>query len=199
MVLLFALHSFANTANPNWLDPVFPPLMLIAAWAAIGSFGRTTVLGWIGKALGWLQVGLGVLAMGVLALSVTLGEIPFAGLRGVISYGRGWNDLAVRLAGVARENGAQWIDTETYLIGGLLGYAAVTERLDVPIVQTNQPFRYTYRPPLPVEIVAAPHLLVREVRSAKAPKPPAGMTTVGVLPRRDGEHVLGYVAVYLVP
>jgi hypothetical protein len=199
MVLLFAVHSLANTANPNWLDPVFPPLMLVAAWAAIDQPGRIVALKWIGVALGWLQVGLGVLGTGALALSVTLGEIPFAGLRGIVSYGRGWDDLAARLVDVAHEQGAQWIDTETYLVGSLLAYAAVTEHLDVPFVQSNQPFRYTYRPGLTAEVSAAPHLLVRELRSAKAPKPPAGMTTVGVLPRQDGEYVLGYVAVYLSP
>jgi 4-amino-4-deoxy-L-arabinose transferase-like glycosyltransferase len=195
IVAFFAVHSFTNTANPNWLDPVFPPLMLAAGWAAVAMLGWSSA--WAGRLLSALQIGLGALLLGVLAVSATLGEIPFVGQRAVVSYGRGWEGLATELAAVARANGAGWIDTETYLLGSMIGYAAHVAGADIPVEQSNQPHRYTYRPGLPPEAKALPHLLVREVRSERRPRAPEGMQTLGVLTRRDGAHVLGHYAVFL--
>ena len=200
-ILFFAVHSFVNTANPNWLTPVYPVLMLIAGWVAVDQPYRGAIRNWLGRAVGWVQIALGVAIIGFVAVSVSLGEVPFVGQRAAVSFGRGWDDLAVQIAKVARENDAGWIDTENYLLLALIGYGAVSKHVDMPVLQSNEPFpfRYSYRPPLPPELAAGPHVLVQEIGADQAPLPPAGMTTVAVLQRKDGEHVLGYLAVYLAP
>jgi hypothetical protein len=201
MVLFFAAHSLVNTANPNWLDPVFPSMALVAGYASVWVRPPALLLKWPLAALRWLQVPLGLLFIAVLGTGIVLGELPGIGMRGVLSYGRGWDGLAAKLSQMAEERGAEWVDTNTYLIEGLVAYAMTTNGDPLPVLQPNEPFRYTYAPPPAKALLAAPHLVLRETQ-AEAPPSLSGkhksVEPLGIVERTDSGHVLGRYAVYLV-
>lgn len=193
MVGFFALHSLVNTANPNWLDPVFPPLMLAAARSTLHAAPRL-----VAALLKYAQIALGLLAIAVLGGAVLAGEMPGYGMRGVFSYGRGWDRMARELSVMAAENGARYVDARTYLVSSLVAYAMHTNGDPLPVLQTSEPFRYSYDPPAP-ELVAEPHLLLRETRGdAALPPIDANAVSLGLVMRTDGPFVLGKYSVDLV-
>ena len=201
MVLFFAAHSLVNTANPNWLDPVFPSFALVAGYAAVWVRPRAALLRWSLAALRWLQIPLGMALIVFLASGILIGELPGFGMRGILSYGRGWHGLAAKLSDMADKTGARWVDTNTYLVEGLVAYAMISNGDPLPVLQPNEPFRYTYAPPPATDLLAAPHLVLRET-SAEQPPPLPGkhqsVTPLGIVQREDDGNVLGRYAVYLV-
>lgn len=198
LVLFMAAHSLVNTANPNWLDPVFPILTLAAAWAAMTIRPQAMLGRWVMTALRWLQIPIGLLFALVVGGTILFGVFPGTETRGIFSYGRGWNGLAADISKVAAEHGAQWVDTPSYLVGGIIGYAMYENGDPLPVLQTNEPFRYTFMPPPDPALLARTHLYVRVVNSETIP-PMDGTTPIGVVYRYDSGFVIGRYAAYLVP
>lgn len=197
ILLFFAVHSLVQVPNPNWVATVFPPLMLVAAWAAISVRPRLKLLRWPVIGLSWLQVPLGLVLVTFLSLSLVLGEIPGLGMRKFVSYGSGWNGVARELAALAEVNGAKWIDTEwSFELASLAGYALVAEGHRLPVYQTTALYRYTFPEPQP-DLLETAHLKLVEIDTGSRPPPDPAL--VGIIDRRDDVHVLGSYAVYLVP
>jgi hypothetical protein len=197
IVLFLAIHSLVNTANPNWLDPVFPALALAAAYAAVVIRPLSAIGRWAMAALRWTQIPLGLLFAVVVGGAILNGEIPGSDNRGIFSYGRGWNGLAAEISKTAAAHGAAWVDTPSYLVGGIIWYAMYTNGDPLPVLQTNEPFRYSFMPPPDPALLAKPHLYVRVVNSDTIP-PMDGTTPLGVIYRLDSGFVIGRYAVYLV-
>lgn len=194
IVLFFAVHSLSDVPNPNWVATAFPPLMFAAAWTAISVRPRLALLRWPIIGLGWLQIPLGIALVSFLSLSLVLGEIPGVGQRKIVSYGTGWGGVAQELAALAAANDAQWVDTRSkFELASLVGYALVAEGHRLPVYQTSKLYRYTFPPPAP-DLLETPHLRLVEIGTGSRPDPDA--TLVGVIDRRDGEHLLGTYAVY---
>jgi 4-amino-4-deoxy-L-arabinose transferase-like glycosyltransferase len=197
-VLFFAVHSLVKTANPNWLDPVFPAIALVAAWAALAIQPALPLGRWTIAVLRWLQIPLGVASSIVVGGALLIGVLPGTDTRGIFSYGRGWNALAADISTIAAEHNARWVDTSTYLIYSLIGYAMLTNHDPLPVLQSNEPFRYTYAPPPDPALLAQPHLLVRVLYAATAPSI-EGAISLGVIDRTDAGISIGRYAVYLLP
>ncbi len=197
LVLFLAIHSLGSTANPNWVATALPPLMLAAAWAALNMRPRLGLLRWPVIALGWLQMPLGVALISFLCLSIAIGEIPGVGLRPIVSYGTGWGGVARELSKVAADTDAAWVDTaHNFELASLVGYAMISDGDRLPVYQTDKLYRYSYAPPEPA-LLAQRHLRLVEIGTGS--RPDAAPDLAGVINRRDGEHVLGTYAVYVVP
>jgi hypothetical protein len=169
---------------------VFPALALLAGYAAV------TVRNWATAILRWTQIPLGLALIVVFGTGALLGALPGGGLRPLLSFGRGWDGLAADLAVEAKAQHAQWIDTVNYLDGSLIAYAMLTNHDPLPVLQTNEPFRYSFRPPPAPALLRAPHLLV--ANGAAPTVEGATVTPLGPITRHDGETVLGTFAVFLV-
>lgn len=150
--------------------------------------------------LRWLQIPLGLAVIATLTTAIYVGELPGVGLRSFFSYGRGWDGVASELSALAQDQHAEWIDTRTYLIGSLVAYAMITDHGTLPVLQTNEPFRYTYAPPPDPALLAAPHLLVKVTTADTPPPLPAreNAVPVTVIHRTDAGHILESYAVYRV-
>jgi 4-amino-4-deoxy-L-arabinose transferase-like glycosyltransferase len=197
VVLLFAVHSLVNTANPNWLDPVFPSLALAASYAAVALRPGPALARWTLAVLRWAQIPLGLVLTLAVGGAVLYGEVPGVDTKGIFSYGRGWNGLAADISRVAAEHHAAWVDTPSYLVGGIIGYAMYTNGDPLPVLQVNEPWRYSFMPPPDPALLARPHLYVRVVLSDTLP-PLQGATPIGVIHRTDGGVTIGRYAVYLI-
>ncbi len=202
MLIYFFVHSFISTAQPHWLNPIFAPLTLIAGWAVVSVRPRAWLLRWPLAALRWLQVPLGLVIIVFASYVIETGTLPAIGGHYDVAYLRGWDDLTRKVSALAAAKGAKWVDTPNFLIGSLLGYGFKTANDPLPILQTNEPFRYIYMDPPPAELLASPHIVLRELRADRDPPPLGGrhlsVETLGRVTRdSNGVPVASYAA-YLV-
>ncbi len=196
MLAYFIANSLFGRVNPNWVAPLYPALSLIGAWAAVNVRPRAAWLRWPLEALKALHVPLG---LGVILLALYVIEfrtVPFYGPVPIAGYFQGWPELQRKVSTLAAENDARWIDTDTYTLNGWLGYYGRMAGDPLPVFQTAEPYRYTYMPPMPPELKAAPHLMVRE--SGPNPGSIGENGLIGVVTRDDSDGTpLQYFAVYL--
>jgi hypothetical protein len=106
----------------------------------------------------------------------------------------GWDDLWTKVSGLARQNGAQWVDTSSYSLNGWLGYYAAIAHDPLPVFETSEPFRYEYLPPMSAALQAAPHLWITPGAGGGS----ANMTFLGTITRDYAGEPLDTYAVYLV-
>ena len=191
MVAYFLVHALFGRVNPNWTAPLFPQLALIGAYAAItlrpANFWR-----WPLALLRWLHVPLGLAVMLAAYVAIDTRTVPFVGPVPALNFVYGWPNLQQKVSELARDNGAQWVDTSDYSLNGWLGYYGRIAHDPLPVFQTGEPFRYLYMPPMDPALRAAPHLFIGPGGG------PAGAVPLGTVTRDyDGKPVASY-RVYLV-
>ena len=197
MAAYFIANSLSGRVNPNWIAPLYPMFALIGAWAVVNVRPNTMWLRRPLDALAALHLPLGI-AIILLALGVAeFRALPFYGPLPIANYFTGWPGLQAKISKLAADNGAQWVDTDTYTLNGWLGYYGRMAGDPLPVAQTAEPYRYTYMPPMSDELAHARHLLVMQ---ASGPDAPAreGVTSLGTVSRDDVDGTpLQYFAVYL--
>lgn len=197
MAAYFIANSLFGRVNPNWVAPLYPMFALIGAWAAVNVRPKATWLRWLLNTLAALHVPLGI-AIILLALGVAeFRTLPFYGPLPIASYFTGWPGIQAKISKLAADNGAKWVDTDTYTLNGWLGYYGRMAGDPLPVTQTAEPYRYTYMPPMSDELAHAPHLIVVQASGPDAPVRD-GVTSLGTVSRDDVDGTpLQYFAVYL--
>lgn len=150
LIAYMFVHSLHARVQGNWLAPVFPALVLLAAVAAA-------------RCSSWLMVGLARLAapVGILVSVLVLvyfmvpGPTPF-GQRTPAERFVGWSDLASDLERRMDEAGATWIATAEYALTGELAYYGPGPEL---VQQVDERQRYLFDR-VDKSVLAGPALLV---------------------------------------
>jgi len=190
----FLADAVFGRVNPNWTAPLFPQLALVGAWAVVSVRPKSAWLRWPLNALAALHVPFGLGLMLFAYQSIETRSVPFLGPVKAFDFVYGWDDLWRKVSALARENGAQWVDTTNYSLNGWLGYYGRIANDPLPVFETSEPFRYQYMPPRDPALMAAPHLLVG---AENTPAPPNG-TLLSTITRDDKGQQLESYLVYLV-
>ncbi|HZY67415.1 MAG TPA: glycosyltransferase family 39 protein [Devosia sp.] len=197
MLCYFIVHGMFGRVNPNWIAPIYPPLALAGAWAAVHVRPDARWLRWPLDALKLLHV-----PAGVLLLVTALGAVEFRALPGVgpvplFGFFYGWDNLQAKISRLAAENGAEWVDAQDYSLTGWLSYYGTMAGDPLPVRNPGNAYRYKFMPPVTEEMQAAPHLVVRYTRGNRVPKL-EGATPLGIVTRDDADGTpLQPFAVYL--
>jgi len=190
----FLADAVFGRVNPNWTAPLFPQLALVGAWAVVSVRPKSAWLRWPLNALAALHVPLGLGLMLFAYQSIETRSVPFLGPVKAFDFVYGWDDLWSKVSALARENGAQWVDTTNYSLNGWLGYYGRIANDPLPVFETSEPFRYQYMPPRDPGLMTAPHLLVGAENTA----PPPNGTLLATITRDDRGQQLESYLVYLV-
>jgi 4-amino-4-deoxy-L-arabinose transferase-like glycosyltransferase len=194
MVAYFLADALFGRVNPNWTAPLFPILALIGAWAAVTVRPGSRWLRLPLDVLYVLHVPLGLAIMLCAYGIIDSRTVPFVGRVQAFDFVYGWDDLWTKVSGLARQNGAQWVDTSSYSLNGWLGYYAAIAHDPLPVFETAEPFRYEYLPPMSAALQAAPHLWITPGAGGGS----ANMTFLGTITRDYAGEPLDTYAVYLV-
>ncbi len=114
VIAYLLLHVFHDRVQGNWTAPLFPVLVILAAFGAEGVIGKV-----LPRCRDWaapLGVGLSVLALVYLGLGSAAPAIGGGG------SGQGWSRLAQDIQARATASGAAWIATVDYDTEGELSY-----------------------------------------------------------------------------
>jgi 4-amino-4-deoxy-L-arabinose transferase-like glycosyltransferase len=161
MLGYFLVHALFGRAMSNWTSPLFPQFALIGAYAAM-TLRPQNLWRWPLALLRWIHVPLGVVILVGAYWSFENRAIPFIGPFKSLDYLYGWSGLQQKVSAIARDNGAQWVDTDGYPMNGGLGYYGHIAKDPLPVFDSATPYRYIYMPPMDAALRAAPHLAVRE-------------------------------------
>jgi 4-amino-4-deoxy-L-arabinose transferase-like glycosyltransferase len=197
MTAYFLADAVFGRVNPNWTAPLFPMLSLLGAWTLLAVRPTRAWLRVPLTALGALHVplGVGIMLTGLAALEYR--ALPIFGPLPLLNFVYGWDNLQRTLSSLARDKGAEWIDTSDYTLNGLLGYYTRIAGDPLPVVQTSEPIRSQYRPPMEPSLAAAPHLFVTYSRGGTQPARD-GATPLGSVARAYGDETFDSYWVYLV-
>ena len=190
----FLADAVFGRVNPNWTAPLFPQLALIGAWAVISVRPKSAWFRWPLNAIAAFHVPLGLALMLFAYVSIDTRTVPFLGPVKAFDFVYGWGDLWGKVSALAKQNGAQWVDTTNYSLNGWLGYYARIAHDPLPVFETSEPFRYQYMPPHDPALMAAPHLLV----APGTPPPPSNGTLLSTITRDDKGEALDTYSVFLV-
>ena len=150
LILYMLSHALHARVQGNWLAPVFPALVLLAAAAAVGFTSRAMR----GLAAIAAPLGVGVSVL-VLLYFMAPGPTPF-GQRTPAERFVGWTGLATEIEELMSENGATWVATAEYaLTGELAYYGPGPERVQ----QVDERERYLFDP-VDESVTEGPALLV---------------------------------------
>jgi hypothetical protein len=141
LIIYFLFHSLHDRVQANWLAPLFPLFVLIAADAAVSarpSAEWATRL--VGFARAWaVPLGLGLTA--AVYVQALFAPLPVPGRSDPTALLAGWRQLSADLAEVARREKATYVLTQGYALTGLL--KAYTPR-DLPVQQYNERIRWVF-------------------------------------------------------
>lgn len=194
MVAYFLADALFGRVNPNWTAPLFPILALVGGWTAVIVRPSSRWLRWPLDVLYVLHIPLGLAVMLLAYGAIDTRTVPFMGKVQAFDFVYGWDNLWGKVSTLARQNGAQWVDTSSYSLNGWLGYYAAIAHDPLPVFETAEPFRYEYLPPMSDEMRAAPHLWITPGPGGSA----SGMTFLGTITRDYQSELLDQYAVYLV-
>jgi 4-amino-4-deoxy-L-arabinose transferase-like glycosyltransferase len=135
LVIYMTFHSLHSRVEGNWLVPVYPALVLLAAAIAEEAMPRWLIF--VRRAV--LPFGLACAAAGLFAIAAPVESV----LAKILSPRFvGWNELAAAVERQMAETGATWVATTLYGTTGEL-----TLRLPaVPVIQINERVRYAFQP-----------------------------------------------------
>ncbi len=146
LLAYFLLHVFHDRIQGNWPAPVYPGLVLLAAFAAEGVTGKglTRLRSWTAP------VGITIICL--VLIGMALGDrLPAAG---PAVLGRGWDKAATQIAAKARTEQAGWIATTDYDLQGELSYHADP----LPVIAVSERTRYNW--PTPEASVAGQRAII---------------------------------------
>ncbi len=160
--LLF--HSLHARVQANWPAPLFPALVLMAAFVAADAEGREGLLTKLWRGLSKFGVPLGVavsLVIYVHAVSPLTGSLA---RKDPTFQLRGWQEIASELGDMAQREGAAWVATSAYGMTGQLAFALEQAGSDLAVYQLDERIRYAMAPAPDPAIVALPALYVAVAR-----------------------------------
>jgi 4-amino-4-deoxy-L-arabinose transferase-like glycosyltransferase len=162
----FCYHTLHAQVDANWLIPLWPPLSLVAAYAAAALMDRRPVLG---KLASILQVGLGLAAMLLIYAQAFFNPLPL-GASDPTSQIRGWAAVDARLVELAKAHQARWVATsQDYGLTGEITSYMIFAGSALPVRQIDEHPRWAFLPPLDPEALGWPALFVEP---ASNPTPP---------------------------
>ncbi|MEO8756390.1 MAG: glycosyltransferase family 39 protein [Devosia sp.] len=191
----FLADALFGRVNPNWTAPLFPVLALVGAWAVINVRPKSRWLRWPLDALYVLHIPLGVAIMLMAYGVIDSRSVPFMGPVKAFDFVYGWDDLWTKVSALARQNGAQWVDTTSYSLNGWLGSYGAFAHDPLPIFETGEPFRYQYMAPMDPAFRAAPHLIVNPGSGGASD---GNQTYLGTITRDYAGEPLASYQVFLV-
>lgn len=201
-LVYFVYHASRARVELNWLLPLWPMIVLVAAWTAVRAIPRIRVVWQIGKAGLYGQMLLGVLLVGLI-YAVSIFHPASLANHDRTRDMAGWAELRAQIEGYAERAGATWIGTtEGYGVVGLLTTYGKFVGAERPIVPIADRARYTFMPAPVWQGLRFPALLVYTSDAAGNPPPPDGVfersELLGVAERRFGSEVKAYFAIYEV-
>jgi 4-amino-4-deoxy-L-arabinose transferase-like glycosyltransferase len=140
-LLYFAFHATHARVEGNWLAPLYPAfVVLAAATAANASFGwrRLAALA---------ATPLGLLVTFIAAMQVLAGPFPM-GARDPTLRLAGWRELATDVVAAAQANKANFVLTQGY---ALTSEMKVYGKTSLPIEQPDERARWSASPPPPAD------------------------------------------------
>ncbi|MDJ0930194.1 glycosyltransferase family 39 protein [Breoghania sp.] len=197
--LLF--HSLHNRVQANWPAPLFPALVLLAAFVA-ADMDRSD--GWLAKAVRVLRavaVPLGV----VLSLVIYVHAVsPLTGTfarKDPTFQLRGWPEVAREIEALSVREGTRWVATSAYGMTGQLAFALHEAGSPLPVFQLDQRLRYAMDPTPDSAVLSAPALYVAVSRRDHSDKLAARFAEVerlATIPRQVRGTVLEKIHIYRI-
>jgi 4-amino-4-deoxy-L-arabinose transferase-like glycosyltransferase len=161
----FCYHTLHAEVDANWLIPLWPPMSLVAAYAAVRLMDRRPALGTCASGL---QVGIGLAAMSLIYVQAFFHPLPL-GLDPTAQT-RGWAAVDARLVDLAETHHARWVATShNYGLTGEIGSYMLFAQSPLPVRQIDEAPRWTFLPPLDPEALGWPALFVEA--PAAGPRP----------------------------
>ncbi|MEI2386395.1 glycosyltransferase family 39 protein [Breoghania sp. JC706] len=160
--LLF--HSLHNRVQANWPAPLFPALVLMAAFVAADIDTRSDLRARVLKILRAIAVPLGV------AVSLVIYVHAVSPLTGTFARKdptfqlRGWPAIAREIEDLAKRENAAWIATSAYGMTGQLAFALHEAGSALPVFQLDERIRYAMEPAPDPALLVRPALYVAVTR-----------------------------------
>ena len=150
-ILYFLIHALHDRVQANWLAPLYPALVILAADAA--SRGPA----WL-RATARRAPPLGFAAIALAYLHVAFGWPNFGAADPLARVG-GWRDLSAQVFARAHEEHAAFVLARGYAATSLLTYYGPASP---PVVEIGQDERWLFRPAPEAALFAAPGLAFAE-------------------------------------
>ena len=195
----FCYHTLHAQVDANWLIPLWPPLSLAAAFAAVALWERRPRLGQFASAL---HIAIGLAATAVVYVQALY--YPFQlGASDRTSETRGWAAFDARLEQLAATHGAHWIATSRdYAATGEIASYLLFDHSPLAVRQIDEPVRWTFLPPFDADAAGWPALFVQTPADAPHPTPPTNFFSdvqkIDSFRRDGGNGLLETWSVYLV-
>lgn len=141
LIAYFLSHSLHDRVQANWIAPLFPLFVLMAADAAANA--RPTAE-WAAKLVGssraW-AVPLGLMLTALVYVQAMFAPLPVAGRSDPTALLAGWRQLSADVTDAARREKAAFVLTQGYALTGLLKAYVPS---DLPVTQYNERYRWAY-------------------------------------------------------
>lgn len=151
LVVYMLIHSFHARVQGNWLAPLYPGLVLLAA-AAAAEKANVRILRGLADLAAPVGIIISLLALGYFVVQP---KSVFS-LRSPAERVAGWRDLAEAIERLRQERGAGWIATVSYEVTGELAFYGPGAK---KIRQIDERKRYAYEP-VDAALTQQPALLV---------------------------------------
>lgn len=193
----FCYHTLHAQVDANWLIPLWPPLSLLAAYAAVALIERRPTLAGLASAA---QIGIGLAAMLLVYVQTFFHPLPLGPLDPT-GQTRGWAAIDARLVELADRHHARWVaTTRDYGLTGEIASSMLFARAPLAVRQIDEAPRWAFLPPLDPKTLGWPALLVEA--TADGPKRPetrfGQVEQIATLSRPGAAGRLSTLNVYLV-
>ena len=191
LLAYFLIHSTHDRVQPNWLAPLYPPLAILAADAAVNALPTAA---WTRRLVQFARhwaVPLGLTLTGLVYTQALLAPASWPARSDPTALLFGWRKLATDVIDIARAEGAGYILTQGYALNSLL---QVNGTGGPPVLQYNERARWTFAPVEKEPDATRAGLFVVEVRRADDPEPRDRFAVVREVARLDRLSRSGAVA-----
>jgi 4-amino-4-deoxy-L-arabinose transferase-like glycosyltransferase len=168
LLAYFLFHSLHDRVQGNWMAPLYPALILLAADAGITGLAQPL---WAGRLVAVARSWAWPTGLVMLALVYTqalLTPLPLKPQSDPTTLMSGWRDLARDLDALAAREGAATLLTQSYALTALLRRYAPGQRA---VLQYNERSRWTYDPTATLLRPDAPMLFVVEQKRTGSAAP----------------------------
>ncbi len=199
LLTFFLLHSLHDRVQGNWMAPLYPALILLAADAGVSGVAARP---WARRLVDFSRQWAWPTGLALLALVYTqalLTPLPLKPQADPTTLLSGWRDLARDVDAIAVREGAETVLTQSYALTSLLRRYAPGQRA---VLQYNERGRWTYDPTATLRTSNAPMLFVVEQKRAGGAAPLdrfAGAREIARIHRTRRGTVLETYVVYLAP
>ncbi len=168
LLLFFLSHSLHDRVQGNWMAPLYPALILLAADAGLT---RVTGPAWATRLVDFARTRAwptGLVMIAAVYIQALLTPLPLKPQSDPTTLLAGWRDLARDIDAIATREGAGAILTQSYALTSLLIQYSPGAR---PVVQFNERNRWQYNAQANLPDAATPLLFVVELKRMGAGAP----------------------------